>query len=54
MFPKCDTSEGFSAKARDFKLMCSIDYNNYSEGTSCLAKQLKGVRLRHFIFVCNG
>ena len=22
MFPKCETSEGLCAKARDFKLMC--------------------------------
>ena len=29
VFPKCETSEGLCAKARDFKLMCSIDYNNY-------------------------
>ena len=33
VFPKCETSEGLCAKARDFKLMCSIDYNNYLEGT---------------------
>ena len=51
VFPKCETSEGLCAKAR---LMCLIDYNNYSEGTRCFAKQLKGVRLRHFIFVCSG
>ena len=35
VFPKCETSEGLCAKARDFKLMCSIDYNNYLEGTRC-------------------
>ena len=34
--------------------MCLIDCNNYSEGTSCFVKQLKGVTLRHFIFVCSG
>ena len=35
LFPKCETSEGLCAKARDFKLMCSIDYNNYLERTRC-------------------
>ena len=35
VFPKCETSEGLCAKARDFKLMYSIDYNNYLEGTRC-------------------
>ena len=35
VFPKCETSEGLWAKARDFKLMCSIDYNSYLEGTRC-------------------
>ena len=35
VFPKCETSEGLCAKAR---LMCLIDYNNYSEGTRCFAK----------------
>ena len=35
VFPKCDTSEGLCAKARNFKLMCSIDYNNYLERTRC-------------------
>ena len=54
MFPKRETSEGLCAKAGDLKLMCSIDYNNYSEGTRCFAKELKGVRLRHFIFVFSG
>ena len=38
VFPKCETSEGLCAKARDFKLMCLIDYNNYSEGTRCFSK----------------
>ena len=38
VFPKCETREGLCAKARDFKLMCLIDYNNYSEGTRCFAK----------------
>ena len=33
--PNCETSEGLCAKARDFKLMCSIGYNNYLEGTRC-------------------
>ena len=37
-FSKCKTSEGLCTKARDFKLMCSTDYNNYSEGTRCFAK----------------
>ena len=31
VFPKCETSDGLCAKARDFKLMCSIDYNNKRE-----------------------
>ena len=35
VFPKCETSEGLCTKARDFKLMCSIDYNNYLEGIRC-------------------
>ena len=48
MFPKCETIEGLCAKARDFKLMCLIDYNNWSEGTRFFAK---GVRLRH-LFLC--
>ena len=38
VFPKCETSEGLCAKARDFKLMCLIEYNNYSERTRCFAK----------------
>ena len=38
VFPKCETSEGLCAKARDFKLMCLTDYKNYSEGTRCFAK----------------
>ena len=38
VFPKCETSEGLCAKARDFKLTCLIEYNNYSEGTRCFAK----------------
>ena len=35
VFPNCETKEGLCAKARDFKLMCSIDYNKYLEGTRC-------------------
>ena len=35
VFAKCEASEGLCAKARDLKLMCSIDYNNYLEGTRC-------------------
>ena len=35
VFAKCETSEGLCAKAWDFKLMCSIDYNNYLEATRC-------------------
>ena len=54
MFPKCETNEGLGAKAGDLKLMCLIDYINYSEETRCFAKTLKGVRLRHFIFVRSG
>lgn len=54
VFPKCETSEGLYAKARDFKLMCSIDCNNYLEGTRCFANEIKGVRSRYCIFVCSG
>ena len=54
LFPKCETSEGLCVKARDFKLMSSIDYNNYLEGTRCFANELKGVRSKYCIFVCNG
>ena len=54
MFPKCETSEGLCAKARDFKLMCSIDCDNYLEGTRCFANEIKGVRSRYCIFVCSG
>jgi len=54
VFPKCKTSEGLCANARDFKLMSSIDYNNYLEGTRCFANELKGVRSKYCIFVCNG
>lgn len=54
VFPKCETSEGLCAKARDFKLMCSIDYNNYLEGARCFANEIKGVRSRYCIFVCGG
>ena len=38
VFPKCETSEGLCAKARDFKLTSLNEYNNYSEGTRCFAK----------------
>ena len=34
--------------------MCLIDYNNYSGGTWCFAKYLKGIKLRPFIFVRSG
>ena len=54
VFPKCETSEGLCAKARDFKLMCSIDCNNFLEGTRCFAHEIKGVRSRYCIFVCHG
>ena len=37
VFPKCETSEGLSAKARDFKLMSLIDYSNY-RGNKMLCK----------------
>ena len=40
VFPKCETSEGLCAKARDFKLMCSIDYNNYLEAFSRGCKRM--------------
>jgi len=55
VFPICKTSEGLCTKTRDFKLMCSIDYNyNYLEGKRCSANELKGVRSRYCIFVCSG
>jgi len=54
VFPKCETSEGLCAKARDFKLMYSIDYNNYLEGTRCVANEIKGVRSRYRFSVCSG
>lgn len=38
---KCKTSEGLCAKARDFKLMCWIDGNNYLEGMRCSGNDLK-------------
>jgi len=41
-------------KTRDFKLMSSIDYNNYLEGTRCFVNELKGVKSRYCIFVCSG
>ena len=44
VFPKCETSEGLCAKARDFKLMCSIDYNNYLEGTRCFSRVAEGAK----------
>jgi len=53
VFPRCETSEGLCANARDFKLMSSIDYSNYLEGTRCFANELKGVRSKYCIFACN-
>ena len=44
MFPKCETSEGLCAKARDFKLMCSIDYNNYLEETRSFSRVAEGAK----------
>ena len=44
VFPKCETSEGLCAKARDFKLVCSIDYNNYLEGTRCFSHVAEGAK----------
>ena len=38
VFLKRETSEELCAKARDFKLVCSIDYNNYVEGTRCFSR----------------
>ena len=38
VFTKCETSKGLCSKARDFKRLCFIDYNNYLEGTRCFAK----------------
>ena len=31
-------------KARDFKLMCSINYNNYLEGTGCFSRVAEGAK----------
>ena len=45
MFPKCETSERLGSKAKDFKLMCSISYDNYLERTrssSRVAEDAKG------------
>ena len=44
VFPKCETSEGLCAKGRDFKLMSSIDYNNYLEGTGCFLRVAEGAK----------
>ena len=44
VFPKCETSEGLCAKARDFKLMCLVDYNNYLEGTRCFSRVAEGAK----------
>ena len=44
VFPKCETSERLCAKARDFKLMCSMDYNNYLEGTRCFSRVAEGTK----------
>jgi len=48
------TSKGLVAKARDFKLMCCIDGNNYLEGTRFSENDLKSVRSRYCIFECSG
>ena len=34
------------AKARDFKLICSIDYNNYLKGTRCFLRVAEGAKER--------
>ena len=44
LFPKFETSEGWCAKARDFKLMCLIDYNHYLEGTRCFSRVAEGAK----------
>ena len=44
VFPKCETREGLCPKARDFKLMCSIDYNNYLEGTRYFLRVAEGAK----------
>ena len=46
VFATCETNKGLCSKARDFKLMCSIDYN-YLEVTRCFANELNGVRSRY-------
>ena len=52
---KCKASEGLCAKAKDFKLMCWIDGNNYLKGTRCSENDLlKSVRSRYCIFECSG
>ena len=56
VFPKymSETSEGLCTKARDFKLMCLIDYNNYSEGTRCFAKLIvKRCKIETFLCVAD-
>ena len=42
VFPKCETSEGLFAKL-GISSSCSINYNNYLEGTRCFTNDLKGV-----------
>ena len=44
VFPKRETGEGLCTKARDFKLMCLIDYNNYLEGTRCFSRVAEGTK----------
>ena len=53
VFPKCETSDGLCGKAKGFKFMCSINYNNYLEGIRCFANELKGTMSRHCIFMCS-
>ena len=48
-FPKTETNEGLYAKARDFKLMCSIDYNNYL-GNKMLCKCIKRCKIETLYF----
>ena len=44
VFAKCETRQGLCTKARDFKLMCSIDYHNYLKGTRCFLRVAEGAK----------
>jgi len=44
VFPRCETSEGLCANARDFKLMSLIDYSNY-RGNKMLCRRVKRCKI---------